>query len=192
MQRTRCPWGVSHELYRLYHDLEWGVPVHEDRLLFEMLNLEGVQAGLNWLLVLQKREHYRLLFDNFDAEKIARYTDERLERLLKDPRIIRNRKKVFGIRSNAVAFLKVREEFGTFDRYIWHFVGGEPVTNHWRSVDELPASTSESTAMSRDLRKRGFTFVGPTICYSFMQAVGMVNDHLVACFRHGELAAVNE
>jgi DNA-3-methyladenine glycosylase I len=164
------------------------VPVHDDRHLFEMLSLDGAQAGLNWLIILQKRENYRLLFDNFEADKIARYTDDKLESLLQDRRIIRNRLKVFSVRSNAAAFLDVRDEFGSFDRYIWRFVGGKPIVNQWRTFDEIPASTPESDALSKDLKKRGFTFVGTTICYAVMQSVGMVNDHVADCFRHEEIA----
>jgi len=190
MKKTRCAWGSLHELFIPYHDNEWGVPVHEDDVLFEMLNLEGLQAGLSWLLILQRRDRYKLLFDDFDAEKIAGYTDEKLEALLTDPRIIRNRLKVYGLRSNAAAFLQVRKEFGSFDRYIWRFVGGKPITNNWRTMDELPASTPESSAMSTDLKNRGFKFVGPTMCYSFMQAVGMVNDHTTDCFRYKEIAGM--
>ncbi len=187
VNKTRCPWGGSHELYIPYHDLEWGVPVHEDRKLFEMLNLEGAQAGLNWLLILQKRENYTLLFDNFDAATIARYTDEKLDSLLKDPRIIRNRLKVYAVRANAIAFLKVQKEFGSFDAYIWQFAGGKPIVNSWKRLEDIPASTQESDAMSKDLKKRGFKFVGTTICYAFMQSVGMVNDHITDCFRYDEI-----
>jgi DNA-3-methyladenine glycosylase I len=188
VNKTRCSWGGNHELYIPYHDFEWGVPVHDDRKLFEMLNLEGAQAGLNWLLILQKRENYKLLFDNFDAEKIACYTDKNLESLLIDPRIIRNRLKVYAVRANAVAFLKVQEEFGSFDAYIWQFIRGKPLINRWEKVEEIPASTPESDAMSRDLKKRGFKFVGTTICYAYMQSVGMVNDHIISCFRYEEIA----
>ena len=191
MNITRCPWGGSHELYIPYHDLEWGVPVHDDRKLFEMLNLEGAQAGLNWLLILQKRENYKLLFDNFNAVKIARYTDEKLDSMLKDPRIIRNRLKVYAVRANAIAFLKVQEEFGSFDAYIWQFVGGKLIVNSWKTVEEIPASTTESDAMGKDLKKRGFKFVGTTICYAFMQAVGMVNDHITDCFRYDEIVKLS-
>jgi DNA-3-methyladenine glycosylase I len=190
MNRTRCSWASSNDLYIRYHDLEWGVPVHDDRVLFEMLVLEGVQAGVSWLLILQRRENYRLLFDNFDAGKVARYSDEKLETLLGDPRIIRNRLKVFGMRANAVSYLGVVEEFGSFDRYIWQFVGSRPIINGWKTIDEIPASTPESEAMSGDLKKRGFKFVGPTICYAFMQSVGMVNDHVTECFRYDEITGM--
>ena len=171
-----------------YHDEEWGVPVHDDRGLFEFLILEGAQAGLSWQTVLNKRESYRAAFDDFDAEKIARYGDKKFAELLANPGIIRNRLKVAATIQNAKAFLKVRGEFGSFDAYLWRFVDGRPVINHWRSMKEVPARTAVSDAMSKDLLQRGFKFVGSTICYAHMQAVGMVNDHLVTCFRHGELA----
>jgi DNA-3-methyladenine glycosylase I len=190
--KIRCFWCGTDRLYLSYHDKEWGVPVHDDRALFEMLNLEGAQAGLNWLLILQRRENYRLLFDNFDAERIARYTDEKMESILIDPRIIRNRLKVFAVRSNAVAYLKVKEEYGSFDGYIWRFVGGKPVVNRWRRIEEIPSSTPESDAMSRDLKRRGFTFIGTTVCYAFMQSVGMVNDHTTDCFRYEEIMRMGE
>lgn len=185
--RIRCEWGREPEIYRNYHDYEWGVPIHDDRLLFEMLNLEGAQAGLNWYLILQKRENYRLLFDNFEAEKIARYSDEKLLSLVQDARIVRNRLKIQAVVTNAIAFLAVQNEFGSFDRYLWQFVGGKPITNHWAQMSELPASTPQSDALSKDLKKRGFKFIGTTICYAFMQAVGMVNDHTVECYRYGEI-----
>lgn len=170
-----------------YHDLEWGVPLHDDRRLFEFLVLDAAQAGLSWQTVLLKRENYRAAFDNFDATKVARYTPKRVERLLLNPGIIRNRLKVESAIKNARAFLKVREEFGQFDRYIWQFVGGKPRVNTFRLLKELPAKTKESDAMSKDLKQRGFNFVGSTICYAFMQAAGMVNDHLITCFRRAEL-----
>ena len=173
-----------------YHDEEWGVPVHDDRRLFEFLILEGAQAGLSWQTVLNKRENYRAAFDDFDAEKIARYGDRKTSRLLADPGIIRNRLKIAATIQNAKVFLKVREEFGSFGAYLWRFVDGRPIINHRRSMKEVPARTAVSDAMSKDLLKRGFKFVGSTICYANMQAVGMVNDHLVTCFRHGELARV--
>jgi DNA-3-methyladenine glycosylase I len=184
---VRCGWGNSPEIYVQYHDNEWGIPVHDDRLLFEMLNLEGAQAGVTWLLVLKKRENYKLLFDNFEAEKIVLYPDSRLEEILQDARIIRNRLKVYGVRSNALACLRVRDEFGSFDRYIWQFVGGKPLVNQWKTMQEIPASSPVSEAMSKDLKKRGFKFVGSTICYAFMQAVGMVNDHTTDCFRYRKI-----
>jgi DNA-3-methyladenine glycosylase I len=184
---VRCSWGDSHPLYVTYHDEEWGVPSHDDRHLFEMLCLEGAQAGLSWLTVLKKREGYRLLFDDFDAEKMSRYDDTKVSALLEDGRIIRNRLKINGALTNAKAFLKVKEEFGSFNAYIWRFTGGKPIMNGRKNVKDIPASTKESDAMSQDLKKRGFTFVGTTICYAFMQSVGMVNDHTTDCFRHKEI-----
>jgi DNA-3-methyladenine glycosylase I len=165
-----------------YHDEEWGRPEHDDRKLFEMLLLEGAQAGLSWRTILEKREAYRQAFDGFDPEKIARYSDARLRRLLSNPGIVRNRLKVAAARTNARAFLEVRREHGSFDRYLWRFVGGKPIVNAWKALGEVPARTEESDALSEDLRKRGFRFVGSTICYAFMQAVGMVDDHVVGCF----------
>jgi DNA-3-methyladenine glycosylase I len=185
----RCPWPAT-ELDIVYHDTEWGVPVHDDRGLFEMLLLEGAQAGLSWSTILKKRESYRAAFDNFDPERIARYPQRKLDRLLLNPGIVRNRLKVAAAVQNAKASLQVREEFGTFDRYLWQFVEGRPRTNRRRSSKDVPARTVESDAMSADLRRRGFKFVGTTICYAFMQAVGMVNDHLVSCFRHKEIAGL--
>lgn len=183
---VRCPWP-SDELYISYHDKEWGVPVHDDRLLFEFLILEGAQAGLSWHTVLKKRENYRAAFDNFQAEKIARYGDKKIAALLDNAGIIRNRLKIHAAIQNARAFLTVQEEFGSFDAYLWRFVDGKPIINHRRSMKQVPARTKISDAMSKDLLKRGFKFVGSTICYANMQAVGMVNDHLVTCFRHREL-----
>lgn len=189
--KTRCPWSTSaDELYIRYHDEEWGKPIHDDRLLFEFLILEGAQAGLSWRTVLNKRENYRKAFDNFDAEKMAGYNSGRIARLLKNPGIIRNKLKINSAIQNARAVLKVRDEFGSFDAYQWRFVDGRPVINHHKSIKEVPAKTKISDAMSKDLIQRGFKFVGSTICYAHMQAVGMVNDHLVSCFRHGELASV--
>ena len=184
---VRCPWP-SNDLSIRYHDLEWGVPVHDDRLLFEYLILEGAQAGLSWQTVLNKRENYRAAFDNFDAEKIARYGEKQTARLLANEGIIRNRLKIAATIQNAKSFLKVREEFGSFDKYLWRFVDGRPVVNRRKSMQEVPARTEISDALSKDLLKRGFKFVGSTICYANMQAVGMVNDHLVTCFRHKELS----
>jgi len=186
-RQTRCEWAGSDPLYLAYHDGEWGIPEHDDDKLFEMLILEGAQAGLAWITILRKRENYRKAFDGFDARKVARYTDKRLEKLLADPGIVRNRLKVAAARTNARAFLVVQKEFGSFDDYIWRFVGGKPVHNRWRSMADLPANTPESDAMSKDLKKRGFKFVGSTICYAFMQAVGMVNDHVTGCFRYQQL-----
>ena len=180
---SRC-FGGSDPLYIEYHDTEWGVPNHDDRHLFEMLILEGAQAGLSWSTVLHKRENYRKAFDRFDPAKMARYNAAKVRALLGNPGIIRNRLKIKSAIQNARAYLKVRDEFGTFDLYIWQFVGGQPRRNRWRTFKDIPARTAESDAMSKDLKKRGFNFVGSTICYAFMQAVGMVNDHPVSCFRH--------
>lgn len=184
---TRCAWAGNDPLYMEYHDKTWGVPVHDDQQLFEMLCLEGAQAGLSWITILRKRQHYRAAFDNFDASKIAGYDQAKSAELLQNPGIVRNRLKVHAFIQNAQAFLKTQAEFGTFDAYIWRFVNGQPVVNHWRAHHEIPALTPTAEAMSKDLKKRGFTFVGPTICYAFMQACGMVNDHLVDCFRHGQV-----
>jgi DNA-3-methyladenine glycosylase I len=183
----RCPWAKT-ELYIQYHDAEWGVPVHDDRLLFEFLILEGAQAGLSWETILKKRENYRRAFDNFDPAIVARYGQKKRKGLLADAGIIRNRLKIEAAVQNAKAILAVQDDIGTFDGYIWGFVGNEPRQNAWRSITEVPAKTSESDAMSKDLKRRGFKFVGSTICYAFMQAVGMVNDHVVDCFRHSELS----
>jgi DNA-3-methyladenine glycosylase I len=183
-QRTRCSWARS-PLGIAYHDAEWGLPVHDDQILFEFLTLEGAQAGLSWETILKKRESYRKAFIGFDPARVARFTPARVERLLQNPGIVRNRLKVAGTVRNAKAFLAVQREFGTFDAYLWRFTGGAPRVNHWRTLRQVPARTSESDALSRDLVVRGFTFVGSTICYAFMQAVGMVNDHTVDCFRHG-------
>lgn len=185
--KMRCEWAGSDPLYLAYHDEEWGVPAHNDRHLFEMLILEGMQAGLSWITILRKRENFRRAFDNFDPQKIAAYGDDKLAQLLADPGIVRNRRKVAASVQNARAFLAVRQEFGTFDAYIWQFVDGRPRQNRRQSLADIPAHTAESTAMSKDLRRRGFNFVGPTICYAFMQATGMVNDHVVNCFRHAEV-----
>lgn len=179
----RCPWCEGDPLYRVYHDREWGVPVHNDRKLFEMLILEGAQAGLSWITILRKRENYRKAFDNFDATKVARYDGKKVKTLLHDEGIVRNRLKIAAAIGNAKAFLAVQKEFGTFDAYIWQFVGGKQKGNRWKAMKEIAPTTPESDAMSRDLKKRGFKFVGSTICYAFMQACGLVNDHLVSCFR---------
>jgi len=183
----RCDWANGSELEQAYHDQEWGVEIHDDRTLFEFLVLEGAQAGLSWSTILKKREAYRRAFDNFDARKISKYSENTVSRLLANPGIIRNRLKINAAITNARAFLQVQKEFGSFDRYIWQFVNGKPIRNSWRKMADLPSSTPESVAMSKDLKKRGFKFVGPTICYAFMQAVGMVNDHVVDCFRYKEL-----
>ncbi|MCR4300353.1 MAG: DNA-3-methyladenine glycosylase I [Sulfuricaulis sp.] len=187
--RRRCAWAAdSGPLYQKYHDREWGVPVHNDRRLFEFLILEGAQAGLSWSTILNKRANYRRAYDNFDARKIARYNAAKVRRLLKNPGIVRNRLKVRASILNARAFLLVQEEFGSFNRYIWQFAGGKPIQNKRRRLKDIPAQTLVSDAMSKDLKKRGFKFVGSTICYAFMQAVGMVNDHTVDCFRYRKLA----
>ncbi len=185
--KTRCEWAGSDPLYIDYHDREWGVPEHDDRKLFEMLILEGAQAGLSWITILRKRENYRTAFDDFDAEKIASYDDPKISALLADEGIVRNRLKVNAAVQNARAFLQVQEQYGSFDNYVWQFVHGKPQKNTFSSLRELPAQTAESQAMSRDLLQHGFKFVGPTICYAFMQAVGMVNDHIVSCFRYDEV-----
>ena len=185
--KTRCWWCGDDELYRDYHDSEWGVPIHDDRLLFEFLCLEGAQAGLSWITILRKRENYRRVFDNFDAEKIARYDDKKIAALLQDSGIVRNRLKVNGFVKNARALLELREQGMTLDRYLWNFVDGEPLQTDRKTIAQVPANTAISDAMSKDLKKRGFTFVGSTICYAFMQAAGLVNDHTVDCFRHAQL-----
>ena len=183
---TRCTWCGTDPLYVAYHDTEWGVPTLDDPSLFEMLVLEGAQAGLAWITVLRKREGYRELFDGFDPNRIARYTDRKLDKLLLDPRIIRNRLKVYGTRQNARAFLELQEEAGSFSNYIWSFVGHNPIQNNRRTLQEVPATTDISDRLSKDLKKRGFTFVGSTIMYAHMQSTGMVNDHTTDCFRHRE------
>lgn len=185
--RTRCGWATHKEMHMQYHDREWGVPVHDDRTLFEFLVLEGAQAGLSWETILRKRDNYRKAFDGFDPAKVARYREADIERLLGDPGIVRNRRKIVGAVVNAQRFLKVQRKFGSFDSYIWRFVGGKPRRNSFPPLAQLPATSPESDAMSADLRKRGFKFAGSTICYSFMQAVGMVNDHTVDCFRYTEV-----
>jgi DNA-3-methyladenine glycosylase I len=186
----RCSWAQT-ELSIRYHDEEWGVPCHDDRTLFEFLILEGAQAGLSWETVLKKRQNYHAAFDDFDPRRIASYDRPKIRALLRDSGIIRNRRKILSAVENAQAFLKVQEEFGSFDHYIWRFVDGAPRVNRWRTPKDLPASTAESDAMSKDLRKRGFAFVGSTICYAFMQAMGLVNDHMVGCFRGPAIARMN-
>jgi DNA-3-methyladenine glycosylase I len=183
----RCGWCITDPLMIEYHDNEWGVPVHDDRKHFEFIVLDGAQAGLSWQTVLRKREAYRKAFDDFDFAKVARYGDKKIAELLENPGIIRNKLKVNSAVKNARAFLEVRKEFGTFDVYIWQFVDGKTIHNTWKSMKEIPARTSESDAMSNDMKKRGFNFVGSTICYAYMQATGMVNDHTTECFRHKEL-----
>lgn len=186
-EKNRCAWPGSDALMLAYHDEEWGTPLHDDRLLFEFLILEGAQAGLSWRTILNKRENYRRAFDRFDAKKVARYDARKKKQLLADPGIVRNRLKIDASIDNAKAFLKAQEEFGSFDAYIWRFVEGKPIRNEFRALKAIPASTKESDAMSKDLKKRGFRFVGSTICYAFMQATGMVNDHTVDCFRYREV-----
>ena len=186
-EKQRCGWSTSDPLYLAYHDREWGVPVHDDRKLFEMLILEGAQAGLSWITILRKRENYRKAFDNFEAGKITAYDKRKIRKLLTDEGIVRNRLKIEATISNAKAFLQVQKEVGSFNKYIWQFVGGKPRANARKSLKDIPASTPESDAMSKDLKKRGFRFVGSTICYAFMQAVGMVNDHVMTCFRYREV-----
>jgi len=184
---TRCGWAGSDPLYMEYHDTEWGVPVHDDRKLFEMLILEGAQAGLSWFTILRKRKRYRAVFDKFNPRRVADYNRRKIAQLVSDQGIIRNRLKVEAAIQNAQAFLRVQKEFGSFDRYVWQFVRGTPLQNSWKSLKEVPPKTKESIAMSNDLKRRGFNFVGPTICYAFMQATGMVNDHVVGCFRYRQL-----
>ncbi len=183
-EKIRCGWSISDPIYIKYHDAEWGVPVHDDRKLFEFLILEGFQAGLSWITILRKRENFRKAFDNFDPEIIARYGKRKINFLLKDEGIIRNKMKIEAAVTNARAYLKVQEEFGSFDKYIWQFVDFKPVQNKFKSLKEVPASTEISDIMSKDLRKRGFKFVGTTICYAHMQATGMVNDHIITCWKH--------
>ncbi|MFV8818332.1 DNA-3-methyladenine glycosylase I [Haliea sp. E17] len=186
----RCTWCGEDPLYTQYHDSEWGVPVLDDRTLFEFLILEGAQAGLSWITVLRKREAYKNVFDNFDPVKVARFTDAKLEKVLSNPAIIRNRLKVFSARKNARAFLDIQAEWGSFSNYIWQFVDGKPIQNQWKSQADIPANTPLSDKISKDMKKRGFTFVGTTIIYAHMQATGMVNDHTVSCYRHRECAAL--
>lgn len=183
----RCGWAGDDPLYIDYHDREWGVPCHDDRTLFEFLMLEGAQAGLSWITILRKRENYRRLFDDFDVEKIARYNSRKIESLLNDPGIVRNRLKVTSAVGNALAYLDIQQEYGSFSDYLWDFVDGAPIQNSWQTLDDVPASTPESDALSKELKRRGFKFVGSTICYAYMQAMGLVNDHTVDCFRHQEL-----
>lgn len=182
--KIRCKWAGSDPVYIDYHDNEWGVEVHDDRLLFEFLVLEGAQAGLNWITILKKRDNYKAAFDGFDPEKISSYGSDKIRSLLENKGIIRNRLKIESTVKNAKAFLSVKKEFGSFDAYIWSFVGGKQIKNSWETYSRIPSFSKESIAMSRDLKKRGFGFVGPTICYAFMQATGMVNDHTVNCFRY--------
>lgn len=189
--KTRCTWAGTDPLYVAYHDQEWGVPVHDDLQLFEFLTLESAQAGLSWATILNKRENYRLAFDYFDAEKVARYNKPKLASLLENDGIVRNRLKIEAAINNAQRLLELQSEFGSFDRYLWDFVGGRPLQNSWRSAQQVPTSTPISDQLSNDLKKRDFKFVGPTICYAFMQAIGMVNDHITDCFRHRQVARLS-
>ena len=183
----RCDWANSNPLETEHHDNEWGVPIHDDRLLFEMLILESAQSGLSWTTILQKRAGYLQAFDNFDAKKIAKYSDKKVEQLLQNPGIVRHKQKINATVENAKQFLKIQSEYGSFDTYIWSFVEAKPINNSWKKQSDVPAKTQTSDAMSKDLKKRGFKFVGPTTCYAYMQATGMVNDHLVSCFRYSEV-----
>lgn len=187
MTKVRCAWAGNDPLYQIYHDSEWGVPLFDDRKLFEFLILEGAQAGLSWITILRKRENYRAAFDHFDAMRIARYDTNKIESLLQNQGIVRNRLKIEAAVVNAQKFLETQNEFGSFAAFIWQFVNGKPKQNMWRSLTEVPANTAESDAMSKELKRRGFKFVGTTICYAHMQATGMVNDHTTACFRHKQL-----
>ncbi|MCU7852127.1 MAG: DNA-3-methyladenine glycosylase I [Candidatus Thiodiazotropha sp. (ex Monitilora ramsayi)] len=190
-QKKRCTWAGSDPLYQSYHDTEWGVPCFDDQRLFEFLILEGAQAGLAWITILRKRANYLKNFDDFDPCKVARYSPKRIEKLLQDPGIVRNRLKVESTVTNAKAFLQMQEKHGRFSDYLWDYVDGEPVTNHWQTINQVPASTPLSDQLSKDLKKAGFKFVGTTICYAYMQAVGMVNDHTTDCFRHSEVKQLN-
>lgn len=182
--KKRCAWVTNDSIYIHYHDNEWGVPIYDDRLLFEFLILEGAQAGLNWLTILKRRDNYRLYFDNFDAKKIAQYDEKKYQALLNNTGIIRNRLKIQSVITNAQVYLTIKKEYSSFSNYIWQFVDGKPVRNHWKNHTDIPTTTAQSDAMSTDLKKRGFKFIGSTICYAYMQAVGMVNDHLVDCFKY--------
>lgn len=188
--KTRCGWAGTDPLYRDYHDKEWGIPVHDDRKWFELITLDGAQAGLSWITILRKRENYRKAYDNFDYQKVAGYDENKIKELLADAGIVRNKRKIEASIRNAGALLEIQQEFGSFDAYIWQFVGGTPKINAWKTLKEIPAKTAESEAMSKDLVKRDFKFVGPTICYAFMQAGGMVNDHTIDCFRYREIIKI--
>jgi DNA-3-methyladenine glycosylase I len=190
--KKRCDWLTDDEIYLEYHDKEWGVPVFDDRALFEMLILEGAQAGLSWITILKRRQTYKKAYDNFDPGKMAKWTDIKIQRLLKDPGIIRNRLKVAAAKQNAQAYLQVIKDHGTFKDFIWSFVGAKPITNRWKTVSEIPATTKESDAMGKALKTKGFKFAGSTICYAFMQAVGMVNDHITPCYRYKEIRTYNK
>jgi len=188
---TKCTWALSSQAEEKYHDLEWGVPVHDDRLLFEFLILEGAQAGLSWSTILNKREGYRTAFEHFNAEKIAQYNDDKIQQLINNSEIVRNKLKINAAITNANAFLTLQQQYGSFDRYIWQFVKAKTIQNHWQQHSQIPVSTIESEQMSKDLKQKGFKFVGPTICYAYMQAVGMVNDHVIDCFRHKQIKALS-
>lgn len=190
--QKRCPWANSDPLYIAYHDKEWGVPEHDDRKLFEKLILEGFQAGLSWLTILKKRENFRRVFENFDPEKMAGFDQRKIQAVLADPGIVRNRLKIEAAVQNARAFLEVQNKYGSFDAYVWQFVDGRPIQNAWRRVEEIPAQSKKSRAMSQDMQKHGFKFVGPTICYAFMQSMGLVNDHLVDCFRYSQICEMSK
>ena len=185
--KSRCRWSTTDPLYIEYHDSEWGVPLHDDHMLFEFLVLDGAQAGLSWLTILKKRDNYRVAFEDFDAQKIARYDSRKISELLANKGIVRNKLKINAVVQNARSFLGVQKEFGSFDEYIWRFVGGKTIKNRWKTAEEIPSQSPESAEMSADLKKRGFKFVGPTICYAFMQAAGLVNDHVLDCFRYEEV-----
>jgi DNA-3-methyladenine glycosylase I len=180
----RCPWCLGNELYIKYHDEEWGVPVHEDKKHFEFLVLESAQAGLSWLTILKKRENYREAYDGFDAEKVALYDEQKIAQLLNNPGIIRNKRKIEASINNAKKFLEIKKQWGSFDNYLWSFVDGKPIINHWEDIEQIPGNTELSTTISKDLKKKGFKFLGPTIIYSHMQAVGLINDHITTCFRY--------
>lgn len=185
--KKKCSWAIKHKLEEKYHDTEWGVPIYDDRLLFEFLILEGAQAGLSWTTILVKRDNYRKVFDNFDANKIVNYNQQKIDELLNDVGIVRNKLKINSTITNAKAFLEIQNQYGSFSKYIWEFVKGKPIQNRWESFEEVPTKTEISDLMSKDLKKKGFKFVGTTICYAFMQAVGMVNDHTIDCFRYNEI-----
>ena len=190
--KQRCPWSGEDPLYMAYHDTEWGVPVHDDKTWFEFLVLEGAQAGLSWMTILRKRAAYREAFANFHPARVARFDEQDIERLLANPGIVRNRRKIESAIGNARSFLKIQQEFGSFDSYIWEFVDGRPIQNSWQSLRDIPTVTEEAKILSHDLRQRGFSFIGPTICYAHMQATGMVNDHLITCFRYQEVRRLSE
>ena len=188
-QKKRCEWCGEDGLYQKYHDEEWGVPSYDDQHSFEMLILEGAQAGLSWITILKKREGYRKAFDNFDVKKISRYTQNKIDKLVQNPEIVRNRLKINSVVTNAKLYLEIKKEYGSFSDYIWQFVGGVPIKNKWKTLKDIPVTTAESDAMSKDLKKRGFKFIGSTICYAYMQSTGMVNDHVISCYRYRQIKA---